>query len=134
MKYPLNGIVVSGISYDDKGLALYKGVDLYTNEVLFLNKIGHASTEKAKYLAIVHALGYCVKWKMGNLMIYTDSHIAISWVEEGKANISDLRKTKETLLVFSLFKKAEEFLAKYKNYVPVKYWNENLWGDNPAKF
>ena len=132
-KYPLNGIVVAVACSGNPEFYQYRGVDLFMTEQLFAIKLGEATKDIASYLAVVHALGYCVKWKMMNLKIYTDSDTVLSWIENSKVDIS-LPKTLKNEYAVKLLTKAEAFLIKYGRYVPIEKWDASIWGKNPAGF
>lgn len=128
---PNNGIIVNSYCPDNPGAAHYVGADMYSFKQLFLHRLDYTTKDMADYLAVVHALGYCVKLKMGNLSIYSSNQAAITWVGEG--GINNIANIKNQHLR-KMIQNAEIFLKKYKNFVPIELWDASIWGKNPIKF
>lgn len=85
-----------------------------------------------EFLAIVHALAL-FKEKENTAPIYSDSKIAIDWVEKKKCR-TKLAPTENNIELFELIERAEKWLREnnYENRV-LKWWTE-AWGENPADF
>ena len=85
-----------------------------------------------EFLAIVHAL-VVFKQKKNAVPIYSDSKIAIGWVEKRKCR-TKLAQTQNNAELFELIERAENWLNEneYENRV-LKWWSQ-AWGENPADF
>lgn len=110
----------------------YRWVDLQTWEEIFNENFKIWTNNIGEFLAIVHWLKYL--WD-DNKVIYSDSRIAISWVNQWKCktNINvgsdiDFKKTLESV------KRAEEWLKE--NWIKHKIlkWNTEDWWEIPADF
>lgn len=81
-----------------------------------------------EFLAIVHGLAYLQQHNL-NMPIYSDSRIAMGWVQKGYARTqSDDPKT------MSLIKRAEKWLKDNSFRVPILKWETKAWGEIPADF
>ncbi len=128
----LNSIAVDG-ACNNKGVSEYKGVYTDTETQLFLQgPYKGGSNNIVEFLALVHALAYCKKHKL-NLPIYSDSRIAINWVQKKYFNTS-IKKTKDNKKVFELMDRALHWLktSSYKN--KILKWQTKAWGEIPADF
>ncbi len=85
-----------------------------------------------EFLAIVHALA--LMKKMGiSITVYSDSHTALTWVQNKKAKTT-LKRTKKTAHALDLTARAEKWLRENQTDVPVLKWNTEEWGEIPADF
>jgi ribonuclease HI len=117
-----------------KGDMEYQGVWTFSNEQVF--KAGpykKGSNNIGEFLALVHALAYLNQHrdeKMKQMMIYTDSKIAMSWIRQKKC----FTKKSPSPEVVNLIQRAELWLKNntYKNKI-VK-WETKAWGEIPADF
>jgi len=65
-------------------------------------------------------------------VLYSDSKIAMSWVQEGKCK-STLRVQEPDLPVWKLVAEAEQQLLMLKP-IPILKWETGEWGEIPADF
>lgn len=129
---PTFGIAVDGWCSGTTRLCGYRGVDIETGEELFLqNHLGVGTNNIAEFLGIVHALGF-IKKKNGKPPVYSDSEIAIAFVNKRSCN-TGLREYENPEL-FKKIKKCEMFLLEQKGIVVVKKWETKSWGEIPADF
>jgi ribonuclease HI len=77
-------------------------------------------------------MGYLEKLNL-NIPIYSDSKIAIGWVEKEKAK-SKLVLNKQTEYLHQLIERAENWLATNEFRVPILKWETAQWGEIPADF
>jgi ribonuclease HI len=111
----------------------YQGRDLQNGTLLFHQGPFHDGTNNVgEYLAIVHALAYLHK-KGLNIPIYTDSKTALSWIKLKRAN-TKLEKTSRNSELFELMERAEKWLKSNVWANPIRKWETEIWGENPADF
>ena len=128
----LNSIAVDG-ACNHKGDAEYQGV--YTDTETLLFKEGPfkgGSNNIVEFLALVHALAYCKKHKM-NLPVYSDSRIAINWVQKKYINTS-IKKTADNKKLFELIQRALSWIKKNTYANKILKWETKAWGEIPADF
>lgn len=110
----------------------YRGIDLQTWEEIFHGKFKIWTNNIGEFLAIVHGLKYL--WN-DNRIIYSDSRIAISWVNQWKCKTQintegnlAFRKTLESI------ENAEKWLKE--NWIKHKILKRNTedWWEIPADF
>jgi len=128
----LNSIAVDG-ACNNKGVAEYKGVYTDTQTELFLEGPYKDGTNNImEFLALVHALAFCKKHKI-ELPIYSDSRIAINWVQKKYVN-TKAKRTADNRKLFELIARALKWLKtnSYKN--KILKWETKAWGEIPADF
>ena len=102
-----DAIAVDGAWNTNTGVVEYQGVYLKTNEVLFrVGPLDDGTNNIVEFLAIVHALALSKQWHW-KIPIYSDSRIALSWVNEKKARTNHPSSEKNKKL-FELITKREE--------------------------
>ena len=80
-----DAIAVDGAWNTNTGVVEYQGVYLKTYEVLFhVGPLDDGTNNIVEFLAIVHALALSKQWHW-KIPIYSDSRIALGWVNEKKA-------------------------------------------------
>lgn len=138
-RFSSSGIIPYSISVDaacsgNPGDMEYRGVVTTTKEELFhMGPFKDGTNNIGEFLAIVHALALFHKTKP-DLVIYTDSKTAISWVKKKKAN-TKLETTKNNKKIFELIARAEKWLESNPGYTnPVIKWETEKWGEIPADF
>ena len=132
-KPDMNAIAVDAACSGNPGMMEYRGVDLKTKDLLFHKGPYFDGTNNiGEFLAIVHALAL-LKKQNANLIIYSDSRTAITWVKNKKAN-TKLEHTKRNDELFDLIKRAEGWLNKNSYFTPVLKWETQKWGEIPADF
>lgn len=128
----LNSIAVDG-ACNNKGDAEYQGVYTDTETLLFREgPFKGGSNNIMEFLALVHALAYCKKHKL-NLPIYSDSRIAINWVQKKYINTS-IKKTNENKKVFELIHRALKWIKTNSYQNKILKWETKAWGEIPADF
>lgn len=124
---PKEGISVDGGCSGNHGQTYYRAVDIATGKELFRYNIGEATNNIAEFLALCNAIHYRNTIN-SNLIIYSDSITAISWVKNKKANSSYNND-----YIAPRIKKAEEFLKDNK-FENIEKWLTKSWGEIPADF
>ena len=129
----LNSISVDAASSGNPGVMEYRGVDTQTKALLFhKGPFQKATNNIGEFLALVHGLAL-LKNQESQVMLYTDSVTAISWVRKKKCN-TKLKRTKENQAVFVLIDRAEQWLQNNTFTTKVVKWDTKSWGEIPADF
>jgi ribonuclease HI len=126
-------IAVDAACSGNPGLMEYQGVETNTGKVLF--KIGplHDGTNNVgEFLALVHGLAF-LQQKGSLLPIYSDSKIAMGWIQKKKCN-TKLEKTKRNATLFDLIKRGEKWLKNNTFDNEILKWKTKSWGEIPADF
>ncbi len=128
----LNSIAVDG-ACNNKGDAEYKGVYTDTRTELFLEGPFKEGTNNImEFLALVHALAFCKKHKI-DLPIYSDSRIAINWVQKKYIN-TKVKKSAANRKLFELMDRALKWLKTNTYNNKILKWETKAWGEIPADF
>src|SRR5690625_6836206 len=87
----------------------YQGVHTRTGKQIFhYGPVPKGTNNIGEFLAIVHALAY-LKQQNSSLPIYSDSEIAIRWVNQKRAN-TNLPEDEETKALWDVIRRAEKWL------------------------
>ena len=110
----------------------YRWVDLQTWKEIFHEKFNVWTNNIGEFLAIVHWLKYL--WD-DNRVIYSDSRIAILWVNKWKCKTKiNINENVDFWRTWESIKTAEEWLKE--NWIKHKIlkWNTEDWWEIPADF
>jgi ribonuclease HI len=111
----------------------YRGVDTQEGTEFFhQGPFPEGSVNVGEFLAIVHALALLVR-QGRDCPIYSDSRTALSWVRE-KHPKTKLPPTAANRRLFTLLERAERWLATHAYPNPLRKWETEQWGENPADF
>ena len=111
----------------------YRGVDTQTKKQFFIQGPFEQGTNNiGEFLALVHGLGY-LKQKNSKLPIYSDSRIAMSWVEKGQCR-TNIQITSQNKSLFDFVKRAEKWLKDNTYATKILKWETKAWGEIPADF
>lgn len=131
--YILNSISVDAACSGNPGIVEYQGVYTDTKTVLFHKKIeGIGTNNCGEFLAIIHALSW-QKHEQCNRPIYSDSDVAIGWVNKKKCKTS-LEKNTDTAPIFQLIQAGESWLMHNEVHGHIMKWQTKDWGEIPADF
>lgn len=126
-------ICVDAACSGNPGPMEYRGVWVETGDEIFRQgPFPHANNNVGEFLAIVHGLAWLAENKM-NLVLYSDSVTAISWVRNRKAKTELVAKPGNEK-VFQLIKRAETWLQNNPAHAKVRKWETQIWGEIPADF
>ena len=130
----LPSICVDAACSGAPGILEYRGVFTESAEEFFhVGPFPDGTNNVGEFLALVHALMWLEKNEK-NLVIYSDSRNAISWVYTGKCR-TQLKHTPLNAPLFALIHSAENWLAENElRDGAVLKWDTELWGENPADF
>lgn len=131
--------IVPSISVDaacsgNPGVMEYRAVDTQSGKEIFRQGPFPGGTNNVgEFLALVHTLALLKKHHKEDIPIYSDSKIAIQWVNQKKCN-TKLAKTAANAVLFDMVAKAETWLQlnQWKN--PIIKWETKIWGEIPADF
>ncbi len=132
-------IITPSISVDaacsgNPGRMEYQGVWTSTGDPIFYQGPFQQGTNNVgEFLAIVHGLAIIKKNEWPSYTIYSDSKIAMGWVAKKKCN-TQLQESQKNKDLFTLIRRAEEWLKKNDYSSPVVKWQTKSWGEIPADF
>ena len=128
-----NSISVDAASSGNPGKMEYQGVDTKTKKRLFhQGPFEEGTSNIGEFLALVHGLAF-LKKKKSSRIIYSDSRIAIGWVQKKKCG-TKLKRSKKNDHLFELIDRAEQWLKKNRHNTPIVKWETKAWGEIPADF
>ncbi|MFB9051892.1 viroplasmin family protein [Formosa undariae] len=128
-----NSIAVDAASSGNPGIMEYRGVETKSKRQLFIQGPFKQGTNNiGEFLAIVHGLAL-LKKNNSNLLIYTDSRTAMSWVKKKNCN-TKLERTDKNKDVFDLIDRAVSWLKNNDYVTTIVKWETKAWGEIPADF
>ncbi|MCD2258402.1 ribonuclease H1 domain-containing protein [Psychroserpens luteolus] len=126
-------ISVDAASSGNPGKMEYRGVDTKSKKQLFIQGPFEEGTNNiGEFLAIVHGLAL-LKKKNSDLVIYTDSKTAMSWVRKKTCN-TKLKRNKKNEALFELVDRAVNWLKNNTYTTTIVKWETKAWGEIPADF
>jgi ribonuclease HI len=131
-------IVWESISVDaacsgNPGLMEYRGVDTKSGIEFFRQgPFPQGTNNVGEFLALIHGLAY-LKQKGSDLPIYTDSRIAMGWIDK-KVFRSKLKRTATNAKIFELVDRALIWLKNNDYDTKIMKWETKSWGEIPADF
>jgi ribonuclease HI len=128
-----NSIAVDAASSGNPGKMEYRGVDTKTKKQLFIQGPFEEGTNNiGEFLALVHGLAL-LKKNNSNLIMYTDSKTAMSWVKKKVCN-TKLERNDKNKPVFDLVDRAVEWLKTNSYTTTIVKWETKAWGEIPSDF
>jgi len=128
-----NSISVDAASSGNPGKMEYRGVDTKTKKELFKQGPFEEGTNNiGEFLALVHGLAFLKKHN-SNLIIYSDSRTAMSWVKKKTCN-TKLQRNDKNKAVFDLVERALIWLRNNSYTTTIVKWETKAWGEIPADF
>ncbi len=129
----LDSISVDAACNSVTGKMEYQGVDTMSGARLFrMGPFAGGSNNIGEFLALVHALAWCKKHGI-HRPIYSDSHTAITWVNNKKTR-TKVAAGSHNQELFELIRRAEQWLQKNQWDTPILKWETEAWGEIPADF
>lgn len=126
-------VAVDAACSGNPGAMEYRAVSLWNNQVIFHEKHKLGTNNIGEFLAIVHALALLKQKDMTDIVVYSDSQIAINWVRSGKCR-TKLQQTPNTIDLLEIVQRAEIWLANNEIKNPIIKWPTSEWGEIPADF
>ena len=127
-----NAIAVDAACSGNPGKMEYRGIYLRTGQEIFHYGPVYGTNNIGEFLAIVHALAL-LKQRDLDLLIYSDSKIAIGWVEQKKCK-TNLLENEKTVDLFGMITRAENWLNNNIYSTSIIKWETDKWGEIPADF
>jgi ribonuclease HI len=126
-------ISVDAASSGNPGKMEYRGVETKSKKQLFIQGPFEEGTNNiGEFLAIVHGLAF-LKKKNSDLIIYTDSKTAMSWVRKKTCN-TKLERNNKNKTLFELVDRAVDWLKNNSYKTTIVKWETKAWGEIPADF
>lgn len=133
-KFEENALAVDAACSGNPGDMEYRGVYVKTGEVIFQSPVYKCGTNNiGEFLAIVHGLALIKKQGLTDIIIYSDSMTAQSWVKKKKCN-TKIIPGPNNQQVFERIAAAEKWLQENTYTTPIRKWNTDAWGEIPADF
>lgn len=126
-------IVVDAACSSATKIMEYQGIDLATGKQVFAARYEEGTNNIGEFLAIVHGLAWIQKEKKADYVLYSDSLIAMKWVNEGRCKTSFIGAGNGSR-IWEAIKRAEQWLAEHKFSTQVLKWQTEEWGENPADY
>lgn len=127
------GIAVDAACSGNPGALEYRGVDTDTGAVIFWRgPVAEGTNNIGEFLAIVAAWQWLAEHGDPR-PVYSDSRIAMGWVQAGQCR-TQLRRTPRNQNLFTWLAEAEAWLAAHPRRTPLIKWETEHWGENPADF
>ncbi|MEX6626928.1 ribonuclease H1 domain-containing protein [Tenacibaculum salmonis] len=130
----LESISVDAACAGNPGIMEYRGVLTKSKKEIFrLGPFKKGTNNIGEFLALVHGIALLKNKKMDHYPIYSDSRIAMSWVQKKQCR-TNLAFDASNQEILNLIKRAEKWLKEntYKN--PILKWETKAWGEIPADF
>jgi ribonuclease HI len=129
----MKSIAVDAAVKGNPGLMEYRGVETESKTVLFKQGPFQQGTNNiGEFLALVHGLAY-LKKNNSDLLLYSDSRIAISWVKQKKCKTKLVQSSKNKE-IFDLIKRATDWLKNNDYKTTIVKWETKAWGEIPADY
>ncbi len=128
-----NSISVDAACSGNPGPMEYQGVLTHDGRRIFHQAFPMGTNNIGEFLAIVHALALLQEQGRSEVPIYTDSTIAMGWVNKKQAKTL-LKRTPATEKLYQLIGRAEQWLKNNTYSNPIYKWPTHLWGEIPADF
>ena len=126
-------LAVDAACSGNPGVMEYRGVDIATKKEIFKQGPFSLGTNNiGEFLALVHGLAH-LKRINSNLPIYSDSSIAIGWVER-KMVKTKLPRDEKTESLFKLIDRALIWIKQNQWDTKILKWDTRAWGEIPADF
>ena len=110
----------------------YRWIDLQSGREIFHEKFKIWTNNIGEFLAIVHWLNYLKDAK--DKVIYSDSRIAISWVNQWKCKTKIDVNHADFEIILKAIEKAETWLKENGINNKILKWNTEEWWEIPADF
>jgi ribonuclease HI len=129
-----NSLSVDAACSGNPGRIEYRGIYMKTKEEIFhVGPFQDGTNNIGEFLAIVHGLTW-IKQKSFLIPIYSDSKVAISWVQNRKCK-TKLKQSDKNICIFNLIYKAEKWLRNNSCYIDLVFkWDTKKWGEISADF
>jgi ribonuclease HI len=130
-----HSVCVDASCIGNPGFMEYKCVNTLSGKIIFESQLYEDGTNNiGEFLAIVHALSLNERDKLNWEVIYSDSQVAIGWVEK-KLCKTKLEPNEKNKNLINMIERAEKWLVMNAHYkTKVVKWNTIAWGQIPADY
>lgn len=115
------------------GMMEYRGVHIPSGKQIFHFGPIFGTNNIGEFLAIVHGLALLKQRGREDMVIYSDSFTARTWVSKKKCKTT-LKRNEKTAQVLDLMARAENWLNQNTYQNKIEVWQTDLWGEIPADF
>ncbi|MBE7629489.1 viroplasmin family protein [Tenacibaculum piscium] len=130
----LESISVDAACSGNPGAMEYRGVLTKSKKEIFrLGPFKKGTNNIGEFLALVHGIALLKNKKMDTYPIYSDSRIAMSWVQKKQCR-TNLTFDQNNQEILNLIKRAEKWLKENTYTNPILKWETKAWGEIPADF
>lgn len=131
--YIRESISVDAACSGNPGPMEYRGVETDSGDEIFHHgPVPNGTNNIGEFLAIVHALA-SLKQENSDMPIYSDSAIAIGWVEKKQMNTT-VPRDESTKEVWDLIDRAIDWLQNNRYENKIYKWDTANWGEIKADF
>jgi len=129
-----DSISVDAACSGNPGKMEYRGVNTKNKDEIFhQGPFEQGTNNVGEFLALVHVLAYLKQNNNDEMMIYSDSRIAMGWVAKKKSK-TKLKKTSKNIILFKMIERAEKWLQSNHYNNKILKWETKRWGEIPADF
>jgi len=116
------------------GVVEWQAVDLVSGQTIHASRpYEYGNINLAEFIAIVDALSLLHANGNTSTPVYSDSLTAIAWVKNRKMKTRHPR-TGNAYRIMGLADASMDWLLDTKPMNPVRFWDNVLWGENPADY
>ena len=115
------------------GMMEYRGVHIPSGKQIFHFGPIFGTNNIGEFLAIVHGLALLKQRGREDMVIYSDSFTARTWVGKKKCKTT-LERNEKTAQVLDLMARAENWLNQNTYQNKIEVWQTDLWGEIPADY
>lgn len=139
MQKPTFGLCSDASYLSNTKLLEFRVVNIETGQELYRNSFADTlhTTNIGEFFGLVRGIKIHIDSNLAlDYPIFSDSQVAIGWVNGLYVNSKNLRKP-ENRLFFPFVEKGLEYLRKItkaKKMPPVLKWRTDIWGEIPADF
>jgi len=130
----INSLTVDAACSGNPGKMEYRGVLNHNKQEVFKKgPYNNGTNNIGEFLALVHGIALLKSKKLHKVPIYSDSKIAMSWVQKKQCRTNVVFDSSNSDLL-SLIQRAEKWLKENSYSNPILKWETKAWGEIPADF
>ena len=130
----INSLTVDAACSGNPGKMEYRGVLNHNKQEVFIKgPYNNGTNNIGEFLALVHGIALLKSKKLHKVPIYSDSKIAMSWVQKKQCRTNVVFDSSNSDLL-SLIQRAEKWLKENSYLNPILKWETKAWGEIPADF
>ena len=130
----LESISVDAACSGNPGKMEYRGVLTHSKKQIFImGPFKKGTNNIGEFLALVHGIALLKSKNKEDIPIYSDSRIAMSWIQQKKCK-TNMQFDAANKDLLALIKRAEKWLKENSFKNPILKWETKAWGEIPADF